>query len=70
MKPEKLQEFLSEALLESQKSELNFKHGCVILYKGRIVARGSNDHYGHAEAHALNDLEKVYCGLRGQGVQV
>ena len=52
------------ALEESKKSGFNFKHGCVIIRNGKIVATGHNDHKGHAEHNALN---QVYYVLRGTG---
>ena len=49
------------ALEESKKSGFNFKHGCVIIRNGNIVASGFNDHRGHAEYNALFKLY-VLCG--------
>lgn len=63
MKFDRLQNYLSEALLEAHKSKCNFQHGCVIVYKDRIVSRGHNNESLHSEAMALKSLEKVYCGL-------
>jgi len=50
------------ALEESKKSGYNFKHGCVIVRNGRIVAKAFNDHKGHAEHNAILALQRVLCG--------
>ena len=52
------------ALEESKKSAFNFKHGCVIIRNGKIVATGFNDHRGHAENNALNQVYRLLCRSR------
>jgi len=52
----------SYALEESKKSGYNFKHGCVVVRNGKIIASGFNDHKGHAEHNALKSVYRVLCG--------
>ena len=60
----RLQNFKDEALELSNNSCCNFQHGCVIVRKGEILARGFNDENCHAEQNAISALER---GLLGQG---
>ncbi len=57
----RLQNFKDEALELSNNSCCNFQHGCVIVRKGEILARGFNDENCHAEQNAISALERLLC---------
>ena len=58
--------YVQEAIAEAKKCTMVSKHGCVIVFRSKIVSRGhnsNNDHtYSkfslHAEVAALNNLKK------------
>ena len=58
--------FLNEAFNLAQKSDMNFNHGCVVVYRGRIIGRGYNTYIDsnfnqvsiHAEVSAIDDALK------------
>lgn len=62
-----MKQFIDSAILEARKSNMGQKHGVVIVYKGKIVAKGYNhyiDYYNHlfsihAEVHVLMKLKKL-----------
>lgn len=66
--------FLQEAMKQSLKSEMNHKHGCVIVKNGKIVSTGHN-HYvlkadkskGKFSIHAEEDAIKKYCKMYPRG---
>jgi deoxycytidylate deaminase len=63
--------FIDEAHKQALKSDMNFNHGAVLVYRGKIIGRGYNtyinDNYDckkkislHAEVSAINDaLRKI-----------
>ena len=63
----KHQYFINMATKEAEKSELNHQHGCVIVYKNKIVSCGYNKstvnytHFRstHAEEDAIHNLMKI-----------
>ncbi len=65
MNPLKLNCLISEALLLTNKSSMSFKHGALILRKGRVVAQGFNTEKEHAEMNAIKNLQRVLCGQKG-----
>lgn len=59
--------FLNKASQVASNSLLGHKHGCIIVYKGKIISQGYNHRAFknqansiHAEADALNKLNKKY----------
>jgi deoxycytidylate deaminase len=62
-----MQQYINAAILEARKSNMEQKHGCVIVYKGKIIAKGYNhyiDYYNHlfsihAEVNVLMKLKKL-----------
>ena len=65
------QEFIySDSLIEAEKSNMLFKHGCIATYGGKIIARGYNTHKystndifieNQCSCHAeMNVLRKIY----------
>lgn len=60
-------EFLIQAKREANKSNLTQKHGCVIVYNNKIIAKGYNSICNfdkmksiHAEIDALNYLNRIF----------
>lgn len=59
--------FLNEAYNQALKSDMNFTHGAVVVFRGKIVGRGfnsyCNDKYNrsiHAEVSAIHSaLDKI-----------
>jgi tRNA(Arg) A34 adenosine deaminase TadA len=61
--------FFQEAYNQALKSEMNFNHGAVLIYRGRIVGKGYNTYINssyneknsiHAEISAIkNGLKKI-----------
>ncbi len=61
--------FLDEAINQATKSDMNFNHGCVIIYRGKIIGKGYNTYINsncydkvslHAEVSAIDDaLKKI-----------
>lgn len=61
--------FINEAYNQAIKSEMNFNHGAVLIYRGKIVGRGRNTYNNssyseksslHAEVSAIKDgLKKI-----------
>tara|TARA_B100000287_G_scaffold411946_1_gene441888 strand:- start:68 stop:403 length:336 start_codon:yes stop_codon:yes gene_type:complete len=61
--------FIDEAFNQAMKSDMNFNHGCVIVYRGKIVGKGYNTYINsncndklslHAEVSAIKDaLKKI-----------
>lgn len=51
--------FMHEAKKLSQKSEMNHKHGCVIVRNGKIVATGYNHHYTSSHTNC-NGIPKKF----------
>lgn len=61
--------FFEEAFKQALKSDMNFNHGCVVVYRGRIIGKGHNTYINsifcdkvslHAEVSAINDaLKKI-----------
>ncbi|MBA3285040.1 MAG: hypothetical protein H0U27_08280 [Nitrosopumilus sp.] len=56
-----LEELKIPALLEARKSYCNFQHASLIVYQGRIVASGHNDHKAHSEQNAIFALQRLLC---------
>jgi tRNA(Arg) A34 adenosine deaminase TadA len=64
--PNKHEEFINYAINLAKKSNLSFKHGCVIVRRGKIISRGynkcelSNTHICsiHAEVNCIANLKK------------
>ena len=64
--------FINEAYNQALKSDMNFNHGAVIIYRGKIVGKGFNTYINsnyncklkislHAEVSAINDaLKKLH----------
>ena len=64
--------FIDEAYNQAMKSDMNFNHGAVLIYRGKIVGRGFNTYINsnynctqkislHAEVSAVNDaLKKMH----------
>jgi len=59
--------FLNEAFSQALKSDMNFNHGAVVIYRGRIIGKGYNYYLNsnckerasiHAEVSAINDAMK------------
>ena len=58
--------FIQEAILEAKKSNMSHRHGCVIIHKTKIIARGHNKvrnlnykiRSQHAEVAAIFDMKK------------
>ena len=40
-----LDNFIDEAIKESKKSNMNFKHGAIIIYRNKIISRGYNRYF-------------------------
>mgnify|MGYP005657575445 FL=1 len=61
--------YYQEAYNQALKSEMNFNHGAVLIYRGKIIGRGYNTYFNtnsneknslHAEVSAINDgLKRV-----------
>jgi tRNA(Arg) A34 adenosine deaminase TadA len=59
--------FIQEAVMEAKKCTMFQKHGCVIVHRTSIIARGHNSidpyHYRksslHAEIAAINNMKKT-----------
>ena len=68
MKPESELQFMHEAIALARKGSFrvspNPKVGCVLVKKGKIISRGSHQHFGglHAEINALRE-----AGVRAKG---
>jgi len=67
--------FLDEAFNQALKSDMNFNHGSVVIYRGKIIGKGYNTYINsnckdksslHAEVSAINDaLKKISaCKLK------
>jgi tRNA(Arg) A34 adenosine deaminase TadA len=67
--------FFDEAYNQALKSDMNFNHGCIVVYRGKIIGRGYNTYINsncndkaslHAEVRAIDDaLTKVNaCELK------
>jgi tRNA(Arg) A34 adenosine deaminase TadA len=64
--------FVNEAYNQAMKSDMNFNHGALIIYRGKIVGKGFNTYINsnynckqkislHAEVSAINDaLKKMH----------
>lgn len=62
---------MNEAYDQALKSEMNFNHGAVLIYRGRIIGKGRNTYTNssynekssvHAEISAIKDgLKKISC---------
>ena len=61
--------FLNEAINQAFKSDMNFNHGAVLIYRGKIIAKGYNSYIDsnynifseHAEVCAIrNGLKKLH----------
>ena len=64
--------FINEAYNQALKSDMNFNHGAVLIYRGKIVGKGFNTYINsnynckqkislHAEVSAINDaLKKMH----------
>jgi tRNA(Arg) A34 adenosine deaminase TadA len=64
--------FINEAYNQAYKSDMNFNHGALIIYRGKIVGKGFNTYINsnydckqkvslHAEVSAINDaLKKMH----------
>ena len=60
--------FLDAAFNQATKSDMNFNHGSVVVYRGKIVGRGHNTYINsnykdslHAEVSAINDaLRRIH----------
>ncbi len=59
--------FYDEAFKMALKSDMNFNHGAVVIYRGKIIGRGYNTYINsnccdkvslHAEVRAINDALK------------
>lgn len=71
--------FFQEAYNQALKSEMNFNHGAVLIYRGKIIGRGYNTYFNtnsedknslHAEAMAIqdglkriNEMKLKHCNL-------
>lgn len=61
--------FFDEAYFQALKSEMNFNHGAVLIYRGKIIGKGYNTYNNssynekgslHAEVSAIKDgLKKI-----------
>tara|TARA_B100000035_G_C21030584_1_gene568207 strand:+ start:1684 stop:2019 length:336 start_codon:yes stop_codon:yes gene_type:complete len=61
--------FFDEAFNQALKSEMNFNHGSVVIYRGKIIGKGYNTYINsnycdkislHAEVSAINSaLKKI-----------
>lgn len=61
--------FLNEVYDQALKSDMNFNHGSVVIYRGKIIGRGYNKYINsnycdkislHAEVSAINNaLKKI-----------
>jgi len=61
--------FYNEAFNQALKSDMNFNHGCVVVYRGKIIGKGYNTYINfncydkvslHAEVSAINNaLKKI-----------
>ncbi len=62
--------FFDEAFNQALKSDMNFNHGSVVIYRGKIIGKGYNTYVNsnckhskvslHAEVSAINDaLKKI-----------
>lgn len=49
----------SEAVKISEKSCCHFKHGALIVRKGRIISSACNDENNHAEVNAILKIERL-----------
>ena len=59
--------FFDEAFRQALKSDMNFNHGSVVIYRGKIIGKGFNRYINsdycdkvslHAEVSAINDALK------------
>ena len=59
--------FLDEVFSQALKSDMNFNHGAVVIYRGKIIGKGHNYYLNsnckekasiHAEVSAINDAKK------------
>lgn len=70
-----MQQYINAAILEARKSNMDQKHGCVIVYKGKIISKGYNhyiDYYNHlfsihAEVNVLMKLKKLKITKKWKG---
>lgn len=63
--------FIEEAYNQAFKSDMNFTHGAIIIYRGKILSKGFNTYINsnysektslHAEVSAINNaLKKVHA---------
>eukprot|EP01115_Flamella_aegyptia_P004001 TRINITY_DN177_c0_g1_i2.p1 TRINITY_DN177_c0_g1~~TRINITY_DN177_c0_g1_i2.p1 ORF type:complete len:76 (+),score=5.25 TRINITY_DN177_c0_g1_i2:63-290(+) len=63
----KIEKYLKEAQQEAEKSDMNFRHGAVIVKGGKILSRGHNQSRTrinhstycstHAEMHSMSCFE-------------
>ena len=51
--------FIEEAEISALKSDMNFNHGAVLIYRGKIISRGYN--YYHEHKHNSNYKESVHA---------
>lgn len=61
--------FFDEAYKQALKSDMNFNHGSIVVYRGKIIGKGYNTYINsnycdkvslHAEVSAINDaLKKI-----------
>lgn len=62
-----MNQFIKVAKIEARKSNMDQKHGCVIVHKGKVIAKGYNHHIDyynhlwsiHAEIDAIRKLKKL-----------
>ena len=56
--------FIDEATREAEKSNMNHRHGCVIVKNNKIVSRGHNYYYHHCSfngyTHTHSNLKQKY----------
>lgn len=67
-------QFIEIAMKEAKKSKMDQKHGCVIVYKKKVIAKGYNYHIEdpinysnlwsiHAEIAAIKNVRKLKIDL-------
>lgn len=55
------------AIEVSRKSNAKyFRHGAILIRKGRVVSSGYNDETTHAEVNAIKNLERLLPGQTGR----
>ena len=59
MNTSKFNHLILEALLLTSMSSMHFKHGALVIRKGKIVSRGFNTNKDHAEINAIKKLQRV-----------